>query len=78
MPIYKLFEGEAFEPDHCKAMGLAFETILKELGLDENRSDQLCEVTAKHIIELGKQGVRDPVQLATLTMKALTSFELPA
>ena len=51
-------------------MGEAFENVLNELRL-EDRTDPLCEMIAKTIIDLGKQGVRNPTQIFILTMKAL-------
>jgi hypothetical protein len=58
MPIYRLFQGKAFEPEHCAAMGLAFEAVLAELGL-ACRSDPLCELVARKVIQLGERGVKD-------------------
>jgi len=55
MPIYRLLEGQAFDPDHCRTMGAAYEGLLKELGL-KDRADPLCEVIAKKVIEFGKRG----------------------
>ena len=68
MPIYRLFEGQAFEPEHCEAMAVAFETVLKQLGL-KDRTDPVCEMVAKKIIELGQQGVRDSGELIALTIQ---------
>ena len=62
MPIYRLLDGEAFEPEHCEAMATAFERVLLELGL-KKRTDPLCEMVAAKVIELGRLGVRDAVQL---------------
>lgn len=70
MPIYRLFETSAFEPEHCQAMGLAFEGILQELGL-KNRNDPLCDVIAATIIKLGHQGVRNPKQLHDMALKSI-------
>lgn len=66
MPISRLFEGQAFEPEHCEAMAAAFEGTLKQLGLKE-RSDPACELVARKIIQLGQQGVRDSGELIALT-----------
>jgi hypothetical protein len=38
-----MFAGKAFEPDHCQAMGVAFETVLIQLGL-QDRSDPACNL----------------------------------
>jgi hypothetical protein len=67
VPIYRLFEGNEFEPEHCQAMGSAFEAVLRELGLTD-RNDPICDLVARKIIELGKQGVRDATRLRELAM----------
>jgi hypothetical protein len=59
LPIYRLLQGRAFEPEHCKAMADAFEDILQDLGLT-NRDDPFCEMIAKKIIELEQQVLRNP------------------
>jgi hypothetical protein len=70
MPIYRLFEEHAFQPEHCQAMGIAFERVLAELGLS-NRSDPLCELVARKVVELGQQGIDDPQQLRQLALTAI-------
>ena len=72
MPIHRLLEGEAFQPEHIQAMGRAFEEALGKLGL-KDRSDPLVELVAKKIIELGQQGERDPTKLRDLAIKSLTA-----
>lgn len=71
MPIYRLFETNAFEPEHCQAMGLAFERVLQELNLIDRRDDPLCTIVAEKIIELGQQGVRDPQELQDMALKSI-------
>lgn len=70
MPIYRLFQGQAFDPDHCQAMGIAFETVLQDLGL-KDRTDPLCDLIAREIIKFGQQGINEPKRLFELTMQAL-------
>jgi hypothetical protein len=70
LPIYRLLQGAAFEPEHSKAMADAFEDILQDLGL-KNRDDPLCEMIAKKIIELGQQGLRNPQLLRQFALKDL-------
>ena len=72
MPIYRLFEGEAFQPEHIQAMSHAFEETLGKLSL-KDRSDPLVELVAKKIIELGQQGERDPGRLRDGAVRALTT-----
>jgi hypothetical protein len=73
MPIYRLLRGKAFDPEHCQAMGIAFEGVLSELRLN-NRNDPLCELVAMKVIELGQQGVHDPKQLHDLTLTAIRTY----
>jgi hypothetical protein len=70
MPSSALFAGQAFDPEHCKVMGAAFEGLLQELGM-EDRTDPLCTLVATKIIELGKAGERDPQRLRELALKAI-------
>jgi hypothetical protein len=55
----------------------AFEAALKELGLSD-RNDSAALVVAKHIINLAKAGVLDPMQLRDLTVKAVRERPAPA
>jgi hypothetical protein len=70
MPIYPLLQNSVFDPEHCLALGAAFETYLKQLGLVD-RSDPLALMVAKKIIELGQRGVRDTDRLCELAVKEL-------
>ena len=70
MPIHRLFQNGAFEPEAIQAMSLAFEDALKTLGL-KDRADPLTEAVASIVIDLGHQGVRDRKQLHDLTIRAL-------
>ncbi len=70
MPIVRLLRSEAFEPEHCQAMGTAFDGVLAELGLIR-RDDALCERIAMKIIQLGHEGVRDSERLRELTLATI-------
>jgi len=70
MPLYPLLQNSAFDPEHCRALGAAFETCLTQLGLVD-RSDPLALVVAKKMIELGQRGVRDPDRLCELACKEI-------
>ena len=72
MPIYKMLQNAVFEPEHIRVMGTAFEETLSVLGLT-NRDDELVEMVAKKIIELGQQGERDPQRLRDLAIMAFTA-----
>jgi hypothetical protein len=70
VPIYRLFAGQAFEPEHCRAMALAYEALLEELGLTD-RTDPLCDMVALKVVEFGQRGVREPSRLHELTLEAI-------
>jgi len=70
MPIYPLLRNSVFDPEHCRALGTAFETCLTQFGLVD-RSNPLTLTIAYKIIELGQRGVRDPDSLCELTAKEL-------
>jgi hypothetical protein len=71
VPIHRLLEREAFEPELIAIMGGVFEDVLQTLGLVD-RQDPLTEMVAKKVIELAQTGERDPVRLKQLTLE---SFE---
>jgi hypothetical protein len=55
-------EGGAFDPDEIAVMTTAFEQILLDLRLT-NRDDPVVTMVAKLVIELVRNGERDPEQL---------------
>jgi hypothetical protein len=68
MPIHRLLEHEAFEPDAVAVMASAFERSLLTLGLTD-RTDPLTTIVAKRIIELARRGERDPIRLHDYAVK---------
>jgi hypothetical protein len=62
VPINDLAKQHAFTPDEIKLFVTAFEEALRELQL-KDRSDPATLLVAKRIIELAKQGERDPIRL---------------
>jgi hypothetical protein len=70
MPIYRLLEREAFEPELVAMMGHVFEDVLHTLGLVD-REDPLTKMIARTVIELAQTGVRSPARLKELTLEAL-------
>jgi hypothetical protein len=57
MPIYRLLEREAFQPELVAVMGDVFEDVLQTLGLVD-REDPLTKLIARKVIELAQTGVR--------------------
>ena len=70
MAIYRILQNCPLGPDEIARLVAAYEEALKALGL-KDRSDLITELVARKIIEIGQTGVRDPLQLARLAIKAL-------
>ena len=63
MPIRLLLQNDhAFGPEEVAILTRAFDEALSKLGL-VNRDDPATRTVAKRIIELAKQGERDPIRL---------------
>jgi hypothetical protein len=62
MPIHHLVKQHAFMPDEIKVLVAAFEEALQELQL-KDRTDPATMLVAKRIVELAKEGERDPIRL---------------
>jgi hypothetical protein len=69
MPIRAYLNGEGFDPEPVRLMGLAFEMALASLRSD--CTDPLREALARKIIELAKAGERDPERLCEGALKDL-------
>jgi hypothetical protein len=72
MPITRLLQDTAFGPDEIAVLVAAYEDALRALSL-VNRADLATEMVAKTIIELAKQGERDPVRLRERAIQAVSS-----
>ena len=63
MPIRAILENDhAFGPEDIANLTTAFDAALTRLGLIDRR-DPLTTVVAKAIIQLAKEGERDPKKL---------------
>ena len=72
MPIRLLLEHDhAFTPEDVKVLIDAFDDTLRALRL-QDREDPLTKAVAKIIIELAKDGERDPTRLRDLALKAVS------
>jgi hypothetical protein len=72
MPIHDLVKQHAFAPDEIKLLVTAFEEALEELQL-KDRSDPATILVAKRIVELARQGERDPATLRQLVLKSFNT-----
>jgi hypothetical protein len=66
-----LIEHGAFLPEVAAAITAAFEECLQTLGITK-QSDPVALALAKQIIELAKQGERDPIRLRDEALRSFT------
>jgi hypothetical protein len=59
MPIREFLNGQHFDPETMRVMGVAFEICCSALKL-EGRDSVAREALAKRIIALAQQGERNP------------------
>ncbi len=71
MPIRRLVENEAFDPEAIEIIVAAFEDALGRLDLT-NRDDPLVALVARRVITFAQQGERDPAKLRDLALKSIT------
>jgi hypothetical protein len=71
LPIQPLLRDGHFAPEEIGMLVTAFEDILRDLRLVD-RNDPAVALVAKRVIELARQGERDP---ATLRADVLKSFK---
>ena len=70
MPITSFLNGVRFDRETTRIMGVAFEMTRVALGIAERRDD-INEIVAKTIVELTKQGERNPDLLCEGALKTL-------
>jgi len=70
MPIHRLLENTAFQPDHIAVMVSAYESACYDLGLTEP-NDPLRNIVARAIIECARKGERDAIRLQECAHEAM-------
>jgi hypothetical protein len=70
MPIRPLLQQHSFTPEEISMLTSVFEDALRELRLVD-RNDPAANLVANRIIELAKQGERDPVRLREGVVKGI-------
>jgi hypothetical protein len=71
MPIRLIIRNDhAFTPEEAEPLIEAFEDTLRVLNLVD-REDPLTLLVAQHIVQLAKEGERDPVRLRERTVQAI-------
>jgi hypothetical protein len=68
MPIRSHLNGQTFDPEMIRVMGLAYEIALVALRLTD-RGDIANDVVAHKIIEHAQTGERDPERLCEAVLK---------
>ena len=75
MPIRPHLDGQKFDPETIRVMGLAFEMALVALRLAD-RGDLANEVLARKVMELAKAGERDPERLCEGVLMHLKAYAI--
>jgi hypothetical protein len=70
MPINRLLQNSKLEPAEREVLNLAFIRALRLLHL-KDRSDPICEIVARKIIEIGGTGAGDPVAISEIAARQL-------
>jgi hypothetical protein len=70
--ITPFLRNQAFDPETVEAMGTAFATTCKALGLC-NRDDGMTKLVAEMIIELAQRGHKNPTALHLAAIKEFKS-----
>jgi len=71
MPIRRLLDSNAFNPEDVTILRDVFEDTLRALNLTD-RSDPVTSLIAKKIIELARLGDRDPARLRQAALEAFS------
>jgi hypothetical protein len=70
MPLYRFLRESAFEQADIDRMVAAYQAALSLLRL-KDREDPICEMLARKIIEITRNGERDPPRICA---RALTEL----
>ncbi|MCC6888870.1 MAG: hypothetical protein IT536_10070 [Hyphomicrobiales bacterium] len=69
MPVHRILENVAFEPERLALVTDAIADTIRDLHLSP--SDAAAERIARHIFDLARQGERDPGRLRERTIREL-------
>jgi hypothetical protein len=70
MPINRLLQNSKFETAEREVLNLAYIRALGLLHL-KDRSDPICEIVARKIIEIGASAAGDPVVISEIAVRQL-------
>jgi hypothetical protein len=68
--IYRLLQEAAFDQNDIDRMTAAYEAVLRALHLAD-RNDPVTELIANKIIEVARNGERDPARICARALKEL-------
>jgi hypothetical protein len=77
MAIYRLIANGSFGPDETKAMTVAYEAALLDLGLVD-RDDPITEIVASAIVSITSMGERDPLTIKNRALNAISAHRFGA
>jgi hypothetical protein len=72
MPIRPYLDGHRFDSETIRLLGLAFEITRSALNVQED-DEQAKEIIAKELIDLAKQGERDPDRLCEQVLAMISA-----
>src|SRR5262249_41244613 len=68
MSIRPYLQGQAFDPDIIRVMGMAFDNACNQLGI-LNRHDAVTKIVARTVIDMAQRDFRDEASLTTAVMQ---------
>jgi hypothetical protein len=68
MPIRPYLQGQAFDPDTVRIMGVAFENVCGQLGILD-KQDAVTKIVARTVIDMAQRGFRDEASLTAAVME---------
>jgi hypothetical protein len=75
MPVYRIFQNTAFNPEDIEVMSAAFDDVCHDLGF-EVKDGVLHDIIAKVIIECAQKGIRNHTDLRADAHDALGGWGL--
>lgn len=74
MPIHRLPQTHALNPDHIALMVAAHEGVCAEFGIRAHGDDLVVKMIAKAIVDCAQRGIRDPAMLRQCARDAVPSL----
>ncbi|MDA9441293.1 hypothetical protein XH98_19785 [Bradyrhizobium sp. CCBAU 51745] len=74
MPLDRFLSDIDVTPEQRHVIELAFKSTLRNLNLID-RSDPVCEIVARKVIEIGTNGVSNAVAISEIAYKQLNPRE---